>query len=138
MDVSVITSAAIAILSPYLAKAGEEVAKKVGGAAWEKATEIHQAIKKRFKEEQDDFPAQTLKRFEKNPEKHKGGMEDVLRDILEKDSGFSESLLGLLKEADQAGTGAVFNVTIFGGEVGEIFKIDKVEGGLRIDKRSGK
>jgi hypothetical protein len=138
MDISAIVTAAITILSPYLAKAGEEAAKKVGSAAWEKATEIHQAIKARFKKEEDSYPAQTLEQFEKDPEKRKGAMEDVLKEIMEQDTEFSARLLSLLEEADEAGAGAVFNVNIFGGEVGEILSIDKLEGGLTIDKRSRK
>ncbi len=138
MDISAITTAVITVLSPYLVKTGEEVAKKVGVAAWEKATEIHQSIKARFKKEEDSFPAQALEQFEKNPEKRKGAMEDALKEVLAKDPEFSESLVGLLKEADKAGTGAAFNVNIFGGEVGEIINIDKLEGGMTIDRRSGK
>lgn len=138
MDTNAIATTAIAILSSYLAKAGEEAAKKAGSAAWEKANEIYQAIKARFKKEKDRFPTQTLKQFEKTPEKRKGAMEDVLKEILENDHEFSKSLLSLLNEAKQAGADTVFNVNIYGGEVGEIISADKVEGGIRINKRSRK
>ena len=135
MDITIIASATIAILSPYLAKAGEEVAKKAAGAAWQKVTAIHQEIKARLKKEKDDYPSQTLKRFEESPENRKGAMQDVLEEILSKDKAFAESLLSLLKEADKVGSGTTFNVTIFGGEVGEIINIDKLEDGFTINKK---
>ena len=137
MDVSVIASAAVALLSPYLAKAGEELAKKAGTAAWDQVTKIHQAVKARFKTEEDTFPAQTLERFEKEPEKYSGGMEDVLKGVLKKDPEFSQSLADLLNKADRAGAGSVFNVSVRDSEVGEIINVDTLSGGLSIDKRSG-
>ncbi len=63
-------------------------------------------------------------------------MQILLEKILDKDSRFSERLAGLLKDADRAGAGAVFDVRILGGEVGEIINIEKVEGGFTINKRS--
>ena len=134
MDISTMAATTIALLSPYLAKAGEEVTKKAATAAWEKANDIFQAIKDRLQKEKSEYPAQTLKRFEEDPEKRKGSMQEVLEEVLSKDSDFAQKLLDLLKEADQAGTGAVFNVQIFGGEVGEIINIDNLDGGLTINK----
>ena len=78
MDPTEIAMAAITILSPYLSKAGEEIAKNAAQAAWKKAADIYQAIKTRFEKEEDDYPSQTLLRFEANPEKRKGTMQDVL------------------------------------------------------------
>jgi hypothetical protein len=136
MDISAISAAVVALLSPYLAKAGEEVAKQASTAAWKKLAEIHQMIKARFKKEKDDFPAKTLEQFEKNPEKRKGALQDVLVEILEKDPDLATSLLNLLKETEKADPG--FITQVFGGEVGEIFNISKVEGGIKIDKRPKK
>jgi hypothetical protein len=136
MDINAIATAVIALLSPYLAKAGEEAAKQVGNAAWKKMAEIHQIIKTRFKKEKDDFPAKTLEQFEKDPKKRKGAMQDVLVEILEKDPELAKSLLNLLEETKKADPR--FITQIFGGEVGEIFNIDTLKGELKIDKRSGK
>jgi histone deacetylase complex regulatory component SIN3 len=138
MNIETIATATITLLSPYLAKMGEEAAKKAGDAAWKKAAEIHATIKARFKKEKDEFPSKTLEQFEKNPEKRKGAMQDVLTETLDKDPDFAKSLLKLLTEAEKLGTGAIFNVTIFGGEVGEIINVDRLEGGLEINKGSRK
>ncbi len=134
MDVAIIAQTAIAILAPYLAKAGEEVAKKSGEAAWKKAEAIYQAIKTRFQKEKDGYSLQTLKRFEENPEKRKAAIQEVLEEILDKDSGFAQSLFTLLKEADEAGGRTVFNVNISGGKVGEVINVDTLKGELSISK----
>jgi hypothetical protein len=51
------------------------------------------------------------------------------------DSTFRLALSVLLQEADQAGTGAIFNVNVFGGQVGEIINVDRLDGGLTIHKK---
>ena len=135
MDPITIASSAIALLTPYLAKAGEEISKKAVGAAWEKITEIHQAIKDRLAQEKDSYPKETLKRYEKEPQKRKQAMQETLAEILEKDPSFAKKLVKLLKDADKAGAGTVFNTNIFGGEVGEIINIETVQQGLTINKK---
>ncbi len=135
MEPTALATAAIGILSPYLVKAGEEVAKSAAQAAWKKAAEIHKSIKSRIEQEEDDYLSRTLQRFEESPEKRKGAMQEALEEILAKDTGFAASLLALLKDAEQAGAGTVFNVSVFGGEVGEVINIDRLEGGLTINKR---
>ena len=137
MEIGAIAAATIAILSPYLTKAGEEVAKKAASAAWEKASQIHQAVKAKFKSNKVKSSRQLMEHYEKDPKENESKMEAALAEVLESDSKFAEKLLELLRQAQVAGVGAVFNVTVAGGEVGEIISIDKLEGGLRIDKRSG-
>ncbi len=134
MDPVTIAASAVAILTPYLAKAGEEVSKKAVGAAWEKVSEIYQAVKGRLSQEKDEYPKEVLKRFEKEPEKRKQAMQETLADVLEKDPDFSGKLLKMLKDADKAGAGTTFNTNIFGGEVGEIINIGSVQQGLTINK----
>lgn len=134
MDPVTIAASAVAILTPYLAKAGEEVSKKAVGAAWEKVSEIYQAVKGRLSQEKDDYPKETLKRFEKEPEKRKLAMQEILADVLAKDPAFAGKLLKMLKDADKAGAGTTFNTSIFGGEVGEVINIGSVRDGLTINK----
>lgn len=135
MDSATIASAAISILTPYLAKAGEEVAKKSANAAWEKASEIYKAVKERFTQEKDKRSQEMLKRYEKEPEKRKRTMQEILAGMLEKDPGFSKKLLKLVRDAEKSGAGTVFNTNIFGGEVGEIINIETVQNGLTINKK---
>lgn len=136
MDPITIATSAIAILTPYLAKAGAEVSKKAVGAAWEKVADIYKAVKERLAQEKDTYPKETLKRFEKEPEKRKQAMQETLTEVLEKDPAFARDLLKMLKQADKAGAGTIFNTNIFGGEVGEIINIGTVQQGLTINKRN--
>lgn len=135
MDPITIAASAIALLTPYLAKAGEEVSKKAVGAAWEKMSEIHTAIKERMAQEKDKYPKETLKRYEKEPARRKQAMQETLAELLEKDPNFAKKLVKLLKDADKAGAGTVFNTSVYGGEVGEIINADTINGGLVINKK---
>lgn len=134
MSVAPIAKAAVTLLAPYLARSGEAIVKKAGEAAWEKAEEIYQALKKRFDKEKDDYSRKTLARFKEKPEARKATFQELLEEFLHKDPEFAKLLLNLLKEADEAGAGATFNVNVFGGKVGEIINIDDLEGGLTINK----
>ncbi len=135
MDPVTIASATIALLTPYLVKAGDEVAKKAAGAAWEKVTEIYKALKERLAREKDKYPKETFKRFEKEPEKRKQAMQETLAEILEKDSDFAKKLMEMVKNANKLGAGTVFNTNVFGGKVGEIINIENVHQGLTINKK---
>ena len=133
-----IATTAISILSPYLMKLGEEVGKKAVGAAWAKVEEIRQSIKDRFAQEKDDHATTTLARFEEKPESRKAGMQEVLEEILTSDSEFASNLMTLLKEAEQAHAGDVFNVefhtNVSGhGKIGKVVNIGgNVEGDVKI------
>ena len=135
MDPITIASSALAFLTPYLAKAGAEVSKKAVGAAWEKVGEIHKAIQERLAQEKDSYPKETLKRYEKEPTKRKQAMQETLAEVLEKDPDFARKLTKMLKDADKAGAGTVFNTNVYGGDVGEIINIETVQQGLTINKK---
>jgi hypothetical protein len=135
MPATEIATAAIAILVPYLAKAGDALAKKAGEAAWAKAAEIYGAIKARFEKEstKDSYPQQTLTRFEEQPELRKATMQAVLQELLQEDQQFTQTLAKLLKDAEGADVEAVFNIKVFGGKVGEIINAVTI-GELTINK----
>lgn len=135
MEAITIAASAIGLLTPYLAKAGEEISKKAVGAAWEKVGEIHKAIQERLGQEKDKYTKETLKRYEKEPVKRKQAMQETLAEVLEKDPDFAQKLTKLLKDANKAGAGAVFNTNVYGGEVGEIINIDTIQQGLTINKK---
>jgi hypothetical protein len=138
MTIAEIAVAAVSILSPYLVKIGEELGKKAAGAAWTKVEEIHQSIKARFAKEKDDHATKTLARFEEKPESRKAGMQEALEEILTSDPEFASSLLSLLKEAEQAHAGDVFNVefhiNVSGhGKIGKVVNIGgNVKGDVKI------
>ena len=125
--------AIIALLTPYLTELGKSVAKKAGEAAWEKTAALHQAIKRRFAQEQDSDFLEALEKFEKQPETRRGGFQDMLVELLQKDPAFAASLTRLLREA-QGDQSSSFTTIVSGGEVGEIFNIDRLEGGFILNK----
>lgn len=137
MEVTVIATMIIQVLSPYFVKAGEEVASAVGQTAWHKVTELYQLIKSRFGKEESDYPSQTLDQFESNPEKRRAAMQEILEEILEKDQEFANAISNLLDDDEGASQSRpVFNTTISGSTVGEVLNIDRLEGGLTINKQN--
>ena len=95
--ISVIATTAVGFLSPYLAKAGEVAAKKVG-------EDIYQALKARFSKK----PAaqEALADLEKAPDDTdlQAALRIQLKKLLAEDEAFAAQLQHLLKEA--AGTEA--------------------------------
>lgn len=135
MEAVSIASATISLLTPYLVEAGGKVAKEAISAAWEKAVEIHKLVKERVTKDDDKYSKETFERYEKEPEKRKLAMQEVLTEILEKDTHFSDNLVTLLEATDKSDAGTVFNTNIFGGKVGEIINVKTIEQDLNIDKR---
>jgi hypothetical protein len=135
MDPSMIANSVISILAPYLAKTGEEVAKKFGSAAWDKVVELHQTIKDRFAKEKDTYPSQTLKRFEQKPEARKESMKEALIEMLKQDQAFAAQLEELLNDTMQASAQTTFTTTVLNSNVDNIYNINQLEGGLNIDRQ---
>ena len=150
MDIQRIATAAMALLSPYLTKAGEVLAKEAGEELVEKASALHQAIKAKFKG--DAYAEQTLARLEEKP-KAKGrqaALREVLAEKLEEDPNFAQVVRRLLKEAKAADTrnviafgersvavgGDVSGSTIITGD-GNIIGDDSLSHVMKIDDRSG-
>lgn len=104
MDVQALATAAMAILSPYLAQAGEAFAKKAGEKLAEKAGAVYQAIKEKFKG--DSYAEETLARVEEKPESEgrQAALKEVLAEKLGEDADFAEVVGRLLAEAQAADT----------------------------------
>lgn len=111
MDVQAITTAAVALLSSYLAQVGEAFVKKAGEKLAEKAGALYQAIKEKFKG--DAYAEQTLVRAEEKPETEgrQIALQEVLAEKMESDPDFAEMVRRLIEEAKAADTR---NVIAFG------------------------
>ncbi len=98
-----ITTAAAALLAPYLTKAGEEVAKQAGDAAWQMAASLYQAIRRKFTKDQDAYAQQTLQRLEEQPtnEARQAALADVLNEKVQADPSFAQELKGLVQDTTQ-------------------------------------
>lgn len=114
MDIEAIAKGAIVLLVPYLSKAGETIADKVGKDVLDKANKIieklYGTIKNKFVG--NDYANQTLHRLEEKPEDkgRQSAMESVLKEVLVEDTQFQKMLDRLLIEARQAGGDSIIQV----------------------------
>ena len=125
MNIAQIVLSAVTQLIPYLAKAGEEVAKKAGDASWERLKALYQDIHNRFSLDKDDYAQQTLKRLEEKPseESRQRALSDILTEKAEADPKFAEELRQLTQNNTQGKKVSQFVTPIYGGEVGKIVNI---------------
>lgn len=133
MAVVEIVSSAVALLAPFLAKAGESAAQEAGKLGLGKVKEIYQAIVKKFSRDQDDYGQQTLKRLEEKPleESRQRALVDVLREKAEADPGFEKALAELVEDTTQGQPVNQFVTQIF-GNVGKNVTVGTVQGNLRL------
>jgi hypothetical protein len=94
-----IAAAVIALLSPYLAEAGKSIAGKAGDVALEGVKALHEAIRRKFTDDGDDFARQTLERVEAQPESEtrKQSLAEVLDEKVKADPDFAGELRRLLE-----------------------------------------
>ena len=124
ISVPIITSV-VTLLAPYLAKAGEEVAKKAGEASWEKMKALYQVICNKFSADKDDYAQQTLKRLEEKPseESRQRALTDILVEKAEANPEFAQELKQLVQDTTQGKDVGQFLTQVYGGEVGKIVNI---------------
>ena len=85
MDATNLALTVVGLITPYLAQAGEVVAKKAGEAAWIKMKELYSRVKDGM--EGDDYAQQTLKRLEEKPqsETRQQALAGVLEEKMQED-----------------------------------------------------
>lgn len=129
MDPNVLASQALALLSPYLARAGDSAAQTVGAAAAKQAETILAAIRRRFGIDRDVYAEQTLDKVIEEPrqESPKQALEAILANKAKQDTSFYAELEQLMQEAKRDPSTQQFLLKIYGGEVGKIFQIGSVQ-----------
>lgn len=102
MVIETIGASVIAILTPYLAEAGKEFAKKAGEDLGGKAAELFQALKGKFAGDSD--AEQTLALLETKPEStaRQSALQEVLAEKMQVDPDFAATMERLVQEAKQA------------------------------------
>lgn len=130
-----IATAAVKLLSPFFAEvmkgAASETGKATAGTAVAKVRELYNAVRTKFV---GVSPAEeALNDLEKAPddEDTQAALRAQLKKILASDEVFAAQLSGLIKGAEVAGAGSVFNTNIT-GEVKNLTNIGSVHGGLTI------
>lgn len=126
MDIVQIATAAVALLAPYLIKAGESAAGKVGEKALEKVEALYQAIRRRFAADKNDYAEKTLQRMEEQPtsEGCQAALADILAEKAQNDPGFAQELMQLVQSATQDKTVVQILTQVYGNaRVGKIINI---------------
>jgi len=113
----------VAVLAPYLAKAGEEFAKEIGKAAGSKIGALYQALKARFQDQ--SAAAEALADVEAAPddEDAQSALRHQLKKQMAADSSFADTLRQLLDEIGRDEQATTFLTKVYGGEVGKIINI---------------
>ncbi len=119
-QISELATGSTLLITAFLNKAGEGVAKKAGEAAWDEATNrlarIHQVIKAKFATDEDPYVLKTLEQLEEDPNSApcRAALAEVLREKVEADQAFSQTLAELVREARQSDAAGQF-LTIVSG-----------------------
>ena len=130
MDIAQITATAAALLGPYLAKAGEAVAKKAGEAAWGKVEALYQAIHHKFAADKDDRAQETLRQLEERStdKGHQAALASVLAEKAQADPAFAQELAKLVQIAAQDEAAVQFLTQVYGrAQVGKIINIGQAD-----------
>ena len=122
-----LAASVVAVLSPYLAKAGEEFAKEAGKTAANKFGALYQFLKTRFKKK----PAakEALADLEANPDNEdaKAALRRQLTKQMNADNTFVNTLRKILDEIDQDKESQTFLTQVYGGEVGQIINAHHID-----------
>jgi hypothetical protein len=122
-------SAAVALLAPYLARAGEAAATKAGEAAVSGAKALLVMIRRRFSRDGDHYAQQTLARLEEKPEDQarQAALQGVLAEKAKEDPSFATELEQIVKQTTFDQPVAQFLTQVYGGKVGKIVNIGAAE-----------
>jgi hypothetical protein len=97
MDPVTLAGLAMAALAPYIAKVGEEVATKVGDAAFDHAQRLYSAIHARFVKEPDGGKAsKQLEEFKQDPDVANTVQTKLVR-MLQDDPTFAQTLTQIVQ-----------------------------------------
>ena len=120
MDPVTIAAAAVAALSPYLAKAGEKIADAAGEAAWKKVGDLYDSLKHKFAGKPAAQGA--LEDLVKDPTDAdtQAALRKELKKLLAEDGDMLNELSAMLDQAKLSGVS--FNNHI-AGNVGSITQI---------------
>jgi hypothetical protein len=133
--IAALAGGAVKILSPYLselAKGALDKAKDVAGSeAVAHAREVFEAVRSQFTGNAAAEEAITDLQKAPEDEDSQAAVRVQVKKQLESDEAFAGKLAGLLKKADSAGAGAVFNTNI-SGDVEKLVQIGTVQGNVSL------
>ena len=121
MIIETVAASAIAVLAPYLAKAGESFAETAGEKLAEKVGTLYRAIKDRFKSDNDAEQTMALVEAKPDSKPRMSALEEVLVEKMKEDPNFAATVNRLVEDAKEADSRKILvfgqrNVTV-GGDV---------------------
>jgi hypothetical protein len=125
--ISALAAGMVAVLAPYLAKAGEEFAKEVGKAASDKLGALCQMVKARLQAHPAGAKALAEVAAKPEDEAARSALRLELEKQMEADPAWAGTLRQLLDEVAQDKQGATFLTQVYGGKVGKIINIDRTK-----------
>lgn len=109
LTLTALSAAAVTILTPYVTKAGEKVAEKLGES-------LFNLVKSKFSG--DEETEETLKLYEKKPQRFEGALADTIEEKLKADPDFEAKLREIVAQAD-AQTGGSVSQTAIGSNIAQ-------------------
>jgi len=102
LGVGEMAAAVVALLAPYVAKGGEELAKKVGAEVGSRVVKLWDVVRAKLSSSR---AAEDLADFEQAPEDqaNQGALVKDLRKALDADPAFRDEVMGLLREIEAKG-----------------------------------
>lgn len=94
MDHASIATNVVALLAAFLSRAGEGAAKKAGEKALERIAPLYRSVKEALAEDDDEYLARTLQRFEEQPANtaRQSALAAALTEKAERDPAFAGEL----------------------------------------------
>jgi hypothetical protein len=136
MDFLSLSAGAIAFVAPYLAEGGKEMAKRAGGAVWEKVLSLHRFIGSSLAQDMDS--AAILENFERTPGSSSGqaALAEAVSEKLRSNPALANELNRLLREPSTEPAPSIVQSVSISGEAGNVSQIGTVGGSVTI--RSGR
>ncbi len=99
MDYHTVIEQAVILLRTFAPKLEDAMATTVVEAGFEQAKRLYEAIKHRFKQEDDKGKAlKVLENFQNSPEEYQVNLYNKLTDILQKDPALAQTVTQLLQQ----------------------------------------
>jgi len=122
-----LATSAIAIISPYLAKAGEEIAEEVGKVAANKIGMLYNALRTNFKNSPPASGALSYLEANPNDKDAQGALRIQLAEQMKTDQSFADTIRKIIDEIDQDKELQTFITKVYGGEVGQIINANHID-----------
>jgi hypothetical protein len=107
VDPATLAAGAIALLTAYLTKAGEEFAGEGGKAAWRLAGRLLDRLRTAFQDRPRE--RRTIENFSHEPSGSAATAQEMLERALEQDSELSEEIDRILREVKRLGPGILIS-----------------------------